>query len=122
MKRLLFLAAVAAVFVMTAAAADISGKWTAETPGRDGQTYTSNFDLKQDGEALTGTVSMRSNESPISDGKVSGDSVSFKLKVEFNGNSMVFLYDGKISGNEIKFTRKREGSDRVQEFTAKKAS
>lgn len=35
--------------VFTLAAADPSGKWTAETPGRDGSTMTSTFDLKANG-------------------------------------------------------------------------
>lgn len=122
MKRFFWLAALIAVSVMTAAAADISGKWTAETQGRNGQTFTVTFDFKQDGEALTGNMSTRMGETPITDGKVSGDAVTFKVKLEFNGNSMVFDYDGKVSGEEIKFTRKREGGDRAQEFTAKKAS
>jgi hypothetical protein len=42
--------------------------------------------------------------------------------MEFNGNQVKLNFKGKIEGDQIKFTRQREGGDRVQEFTAKKAS
>jgi hypothetical protein len=38
------------------------------------------------------------------------------------GNEVKMAYKGKVSGSEIKFTRTREGSDRAQEFTAKKGT
>jgi hypothetical protein len=42
--------------------------------------------------------------------------------MEFNGNSMKFIYTGTVSGDEIKFTRARDGGDgQAQEFTAKRA-
>ena len=50
MRQKLFLVlALLGAFALTAAAADINGKWTAETQGRNGQTMTSTFDLKADG-------------------------------------------------------------------------
>ena len=42
---------------MAALAADVTGKWTAQVPGRQGQTRETTFTFKQDGETLTGTVS-----------------------------------------------------------------
>jgi len=102
--------------------ADVSGKWTAEVPGRGGQTRTTTFTLKQDGAALTGTVSgMGGRENPISEGKVDGDNVSFAVKVEFNGNEMKMLYTGKLEGEELKLKVGREGGDNMRDVTAKKA-
>ena len=45
----------------------------------------------------------------ISDGKISGDEISFSQTMEFNGNQMKILYKGTISGDQITFTRTREG-------------
>lgn len=111
------------LFVATAIAADITGAWKAEVPGRDGQTREVTFNFKQDGDKLTGTTSgFRGDPIPISEGKVTGDEVSFTVVREFQGNEVKMLYKGKISGSEIQFKSHREGSDRDREFTAKKVS
>jgi len=118
MKAILFLfLAAAAVF-----AADVNGKWVAQVPGRGGETRESTFTFKADGSQLTGTVSTPRGEMPISDGKIDGDDISFSQVMEFNGNQVKLNFKGKVAGDVIKFTRQREGGDRVQEFTAKKAS
>lgn len=90
-------------------AADASGKWTAEMPGRDGNPMTMTMNLKADGDKLTGTVSGRRGETPISDGKVEGDTVSFDVVREFNGNKMTTNYTGKLDGDTIHFTIKMQG-------------
>ena len=103
-------------------AADVDGKWTAQVPGRGGQTRETTFTFKAEGEKLTGTVSVMQGDTPISDGKISGDEISFTLKLNFQGNEITFLYKGKVSGDEIKMTRTRQGGDQPgQEFTAKRA-
>jgi len=114
----IFLLLLAAVAVF---AADATGKWVAQVPGRNGQMREVTFNLKADGSALGGTVSGRQGDVKISDGKIDGDSLSFTQVMEFNGNSVKLIYKGKISGDEIKFTREREGGEPV-EFTAKRAS
>ena len=114
--------ALALIAVVQAAAADVSGKWTAQVPGRNGQTREQTFTFKVDGEKLTGSVSgMQGSENPISDGKISGDDISFTVAMSFQGNEVKMNYKGVVSGDEIKFTRSREGSDQKQEFTAKRA-
>jgi hypothetical protein len=110
------------VFTVTAWAAEITGAWKAEMPGRDGQTREVTFNFKQDGDKLTGTTSGRGGEIPISDGKISGDEISFTVVREIQGDQVKMLYKGKISGAEIQFKMQREGSDREREFTAKKVS
>jgi hypothetical protein len=106
-----------------ALAADITGAWKASVPGRDGNTMEMTFNLKADGSNLTGNVASQMGETPITSGKISGDTITFKIKREFNGNEFIMNYEGKVSGNEIKFKSTREGSDRPpREFTAKKVS
>jgi len=109
------------VLALTALAADVTGKWTAQVPGRNGQTREMTFTFKADGGALTGAVSGRQGDTPISEGKIEGDQISFSQTMEFNGNSMKFVYKGTVSGDEIKFTRSRDGGEgHPQEFTAKR--
>jgi opacity protein-like surface antigen len=108
--------------VSAAWAADVSGKWVAQVPGRDGSTREVTINLKADGGKLTGTISGRQADTPISDGKVSGDDISFTVVRNVQGTDMKFLYKGKVKGDEIAFTVNREGGDQPgQQFTAKKA-
>jgi hypothetical protein len=108
------------LFAITAFAADVTGKWSAEVPGRDGQTRTQTFNLKADGDKLTGTVSGMGGEREITNGKVSGDTITFDVKFEAQGNSRTMNYTGKVSGGEIKFNV--TGGQRNREFTAKRAT
>ncbi len=122
-KRIVFLSACFALMAASLVwAADVSGKWTAQVPGRGGQTRETTFNFKAEGSKLTGTVSGMQGDNPISDGKIDGDNISFTVAVSFGGNDIKFLYKGKVAGEEIKFTRTREGGDQPpQEFTAKRA-
>jgi len=131
MRKLATLSFLLGLVALTALAADVSGKWVAQMPGRGGQTREATFTFKADGEALTGTVSGPRGDMEISDGKISGDEISFSQTMEFNGNTMKILYKGTISGDQITFTRMREGGGGGGEgkkgggpvqFTAKRAS
>ena len=102
-------------------AADVTGKWTAQVPGRNGQTREVTFMLKQDGAKLTGTTSGRQGDTAIADGKVDGDTISFTVTRSFNGNQMKITYKGTVTANEIKFTQQREGGE-PRQFTAKRST
>jgi len=116
-----WVAAMAILLVMTAAAADVAGKWVGNMPTRDGQTRETTFEFKASGDTLTGTMSGPQGAIDIKDGKISGGDLSFKVSFDAGGNTIVLLFKGTVSGDQIKFTRKREGADQSQEFTAKKA-
>jgi hypothetical protein len=123
-RTVFWIVTLAVLCSLAAAAADISGKWVAQVPGRQGNTMETTFTFKVEGEKLTGSVSMQFGDQQISEGKVSGDDVAFVTVMEFGGNSMKFVYKGKIAGNEIKFTRSMEGGRggaTLTEFTAKRA-
>ncbi len=106
-----------------ALAADVTGKWTAQVPGRDGQTREQIFNFKVDGEKLTGTIPSGRGQDvvAIADGKISGDTLSFTVTRQMGGNSVKLTYTGTIAGDVIKF--KREGGQgQPREFTAKRAN
>jgi hypothetical protein len=97
-------------------AADVTGKWTAMVPGRDGE-QAATFTFKQEGDKLTGTFTRPQGELPLADGKVSGDTISFTVETQRGKQN----YTGTISGTEIKF--KREGGPGpAREFVAKRAA
>ena len=129
MKNRIALLAACLLFSVVAigyAAADISGKYVGQIPTRQGGTREVTITLKAEGEKLTGTVSGQQGDTPISDGTIKGDDISFKVKQSFQGNEVTVVYTGKVSGDEIKFTRTREGGGGggnrpPAEFTVKKA-
>jgi opacity protein-like surface antigen len=107
MPRRIFLACAVLMTVLAGAAlaADITGNWTGST-----DQFSLKFTFKQDGETLTGAVTGPQGEPlPISDGKVQGDKVSFTVKVDMGGNSMIVTNEGAIKGDEITLTTKMEG-------------
>lgn len=103
-RKLLVALALVAVLAFSAMAADISGKWKSESPGRDGTPVTTNYTFKVDGDKLTGTVTGRGGETAITEGKVSGDEISFIVVRTFQGEERKIQYKGKVSGDEIKLT------------------
>ena len=119
MKRILFFSAVTLLaLVMTASAADIAGKWKAKSGDSE---ITINF--KVDGESLTGTVDIPvAGKTPIKDGKVAGDSVSFNVVRSINDSEIVITWKGKVVGDEIRFLREMQGGGGAgPELIAKKA-
>lgn len=120
--KIFVLAAMTALLAMTAFAADVTGKWVGQVPGRGGQTTETTFNFKVSGTELTGTMSGPQGDLPIKEGKVTGDDIAFKVMLEFNGNSIVLLFNGTAKGNELQMKRQREGGPNAQEFTLKKAS
>jgi len=120
-RKALFVITASILFTVCLWAADASGKWSAQVPGRQGNMREVTFVLKASGESLTGTMSGRNGDVPISDGKVKGDDISFSVTLEFGGNSVTQKYTGKVEGKEIKF--KREGGQgQPIEFVAKRAA
>ena len=109
------------LLLAVAMAADISGKWTGDMPGRGGDTTPTTFTFKTSGDKLTGTMTGPQGDIPLQDGKVSGDQISFTTTLDFGGNSIKLLYKGALSGDQIKMTREREGSGQPREFTIKKS-
>ncbi|MBL8293488.1 MAG: hypothetical protein JNN08_16695 [Bryobacterales bacterium] len=114
-RRILSLIAAGFALAIASLAADVTGKWTAMVPGRNGDQETT-FTLKQDGDKLTGSMTSPRGERQISEGKVTGDSISFKVETQ-RGK---FTYTGTVSGSEIKFKRQGDQGE-PREFTAKKS-
>jgi hypothetical protein len=117
--RQIIMAALVGAFAISAFAADVTGKWMAQVPGRRGaQELTFNFN--QSGDSLSGTVTTPAGEQQIMDGKVDGDNISFVVSFEARGNTFKQEYKGTVAGNQIKFTRAVAGRGNPVEFTATK--
>ncbi len=130
-KKLLFVTTILLVLAFAAVAADVSGKWVWEQAGRQGGNPVQiSLTLKAEGSKLTGTMTRPGRDGnmdmPISDGKVDGNNVTFKVTMQFGDNSFTTDYAGTVSGNEMKLKVTRPGRDggapTTTEVTAKKAT
>jgi len=129
-KKLLFVVTILLVVAFAAMAADVTGKWVYEQAGRGGGNPTQvTLNLKANGSTLTGSMVRPGRgggdpmETQISEGKIDGDNISFKVSMQMGGNAMTTEYTGAISGNELKLkiTRPgRDGAPMVTEATAKR--
>jgi hypothetical protein len=122
MKTTIRIAGCLALLLAVAMAADISGKWAGDMPGRGGDTTPTTFTFKVDGEKLTGSMTGPQGDIPLQEGKVAGNQISFSTTLDFGGNSIKLLYKGTMSGDQIKMTREREGSGQPREFTIKRSA
>jgi hypothetical protein len=107
-SRLTAVAAVLFLGALPALAADVAGKWASEFDSQIGvQKYT--FDLKVDGEKVTGKASFermgQKGEVDLLEGKLVGDQLSFVEMFEAMGTPVRIEYKGTVKGDEIAFTR-----------------
>ncbi|MCL6543830.1 MAG: hypothetical protein K6T61_01260 [Bryobacteraceae bacterium] len=111
MMRAWLLAGLMALGCVAAAAADINGKWVAQVPGFQGDTMEITFNFKADGEKLTGTIGSPMGEREFTEGKISGENISFVLIFEPPGgeNKFKITYKGKVAGDQIHITQTFEG-------------
>jgi len=106
---LLIGALILTVFVVSAWAADVAGKWIAEAPGGQG-TAEITLIFKVAGTTLTGTLDNSQMPGAIEiNGEIKGDDISFHLLRKFGENEMKIVWKGKVVGDEIHFTREIEG-------------
>jgi len=120
MKRML--AATTMLLALAASAADVSGTWkgTAQTPNGPMERT---FVFKVDGKKLTGeTTSDMFGKSTLEDGAVDGNTISFSIKVNFQGNEGKVNYRGTVEGDEIKFKVEILALGQTIEYTAKRVS
>jgi hypothetical protein len=81
-------------------AADIDGKWTGEIVGQNMEIA---FTFKAEGTTLTGTHIVNGQETPIQEGTIEGNNISFTVTLNM-GEEIKIPHKGTISGDEIKMT------------------
>ena len=146
-KKLLFVTTLLLVVAFVAFAADVTGRWTYETAGRNGgPARQTTITLKQDGARLTGSVpgmmmgGRRGGggggdtaapppppaDQEISNGKVDGNNVYFEVKRTTANGDIVTKYEGTLDADSLKLkitTPNMQGGDpRVNEVVAKRST
>ena len=97
-----------------ASAADLTGIWVGQIPGRNGEPQDIAFKFTQNGTTLGGKLYGDYQSAPISEGKISGDQVTFVvIAPEQAGNQInkaKLRFSGNIQAGEMELTREREGA------------
>src|SRR5690349_17840702 len=99
---------VALIFPLAGFGAEVSGIWMGQVAARNGGMQDVRFKFVQEGDTLTGKMYGEDESTPIRDGKISGDQITFSITNELNGGHTTFLFTGTITGNEIQLTRERQ--------------
>jgi hypothetical protein len=86
------------VFVAFCFAADLGGKWVGTMITPDGSEFPVAYNLKVEGEKLSGIVAIPDAELEIQEGKIEGENFSFT--VSHDGSS--YLNEGKLMGDSLK--------------------
>jgi hypothetical protein len=141
-KKLLFVTTLLLAVTLVAFAADVTGKWTYSQPGMNGgPDRQTTITLKQDGDKLTGSIPAMMGgrggggggapadpppTTEITNGKVSGSTVTFEVHRQGRNGETVTKYEGTVDGDTMKLkvtAPGRGGGDPVTtEFTAKKGT
>lgn len=104
-----------------APAPDVTGDWSG-TFDLNGTPTELKFHLKSVGGAVTGTLE-RAGGSPadVHDGKIDGDTVSFWITTDYEGQSYTIVYKGKITPGQIDFDFGTADQSWSSQLTAKKS-
>jgi hypothetical protein len=97
------------VWAGLATAADLTGIWVGQLPGRNGGVDDVAFRFKLDGSSLTGKLLGDEFDIAIGDASVNGDEFRFTITTTnyYSGGKSVFQYTGLVKGAEMELVRQR---------------
>ena len=103
--------------VSTSMSSPLMGTWTFSREGRDGTPRTSTLKIKPD---MTATYSLRDDDVPVTDLKIDGNKISFKVVRNFNDQEFTMSFDGMLDGDSLKLNM-AFGDREPREMTGKKS-
>lgn len=89
--------------------AGVAGVWRWKTVIND-KSLECMLRLKQEFQKLSGTLSIGETACEISDGKVTGNEVSFSATASVGGKEVKMAFNGKVSGDTINGTQTIDGA------------
>jgi alpha-galactosidase len=96
------------------AQADLSGFWVFKVPTGDGNYRETFFELKQEGEAVTGKVLAGSREAAITEGTFRNGTLQFVVTFGAPPQTRRVVYEGTLQGEKIALTSQAPGRDPVK--------
>lgn len=128
MKRVFRLLSLSAFIALlpAAQAADPSGTWKGSFEYQ-GSSIPVTIHLKADGSKVTGTLQtgavegLSSAPSEIHDGTLAGDTVSFSVNADYQGQTYRLVYKGKVAADQISFDFGTDDGSWSSPLTVKKS-
>lgn len=115
-KYLVSMMALLALTGLVLLAADVDGTWTMTKDGKNGP-QTTTLTLTSKGDNLTGKMEGgRGGPLEISEGKIEGDNVSFKVVREGKNGKQEQEYKGTVKGSELMLTTQGRGGPQELNF------
>ena len=101
------------------ASTGVTGDWHYQI-NLDGTDLDLLLSLKQEGDKVTGKVSVADFELPISEGKIPGNAISFTVAVDRDDMKFISKYKGTVAGDTIKgkIHSDRGGQDHEYDWNA----
>src|SRR6516225_4034509 len=95
---------------------DLTGFWAFRTPTGDGNFRETFFELKQNGEAITGKVLAGSREVPITEGGFKNGVLQFVVVYGTAPQTRRVVYEGSVAdgGQKITLTSQAPGRDPIK--------
>ncbi len=94
--------------------ADLTGIWVGQIPTRNGETVDIAFQFTQTGTRLSGKLYGDYKSSPIVEGIVAGELVTFVVLAEEQAGNQIndsrLRFTGSLKSGEVELTRERESS------------
>jgi alpha-galactosidase len=114
--------AIGAALLSMAYGADLTGRWVASTQTPAGQQRETVVALKAEGDRLTGYMSSPQGDTAISEGKVTGDQISFVIVREMGGEERKIQYTGKVTAEGLLLKMPGFGDRPGRDLLAKRVS
>ena len=102
MKKSVMLVVMFMFVVIPVFSHEIDGQWVGVVDGIDGKPLELNYRFRAEGEILIGTIESRLGGGPITDGKIDGNNIEFRLDA---GDDIIIMNKGTLSGDEIHITQ-----------------
>jgi hypothetical protein len=101
------------LFAWALAAADITGIWMGEVPGRNGEKQDLAFQFQTAKGAVTGVMFGDEFDLPVHDLKLEGDHVTFSVETVnyYDGRRIRTVYKGTLSEKTLELTREQVTPD-----------
>src|SRR5258707_12589545 len=101
--------------------APLSGNWAVRNANADGTVRSTYFNLKQEGEKITGSIRVTQFYYLITESTGGPEGFTFTGTMKDGKSDRKVLYEGKLVGDELHLSTRRRPTDKPTELAAQRA-